>query len=259
MNLFLRTLAGAALAGLAAGALAQASLPWQLEVGAGQESLARGLPDWRQTDLALRRTWAPRALFELNARRTERFGLRDSEWGVGVALPIDGAWDAAFSASHSPTHEVLPRTSASAGLQRQLGDGWVAGVTLRHTRYDSDRANALTVGADKYFGSAALGEWRAAAAVTATRLAGVAGSGSLRLQLDRYFGPRTRLGLLVTTGREVDRPGAGQALITDTQSVVLTGRWAVAPAWSLTGELGHTRLAERYRRSGGRLGVQLDF
>ena len=248
-----------ALLGAAGTVAAQTAAPWQLEVGTAHESLTRGLPDWTQTDVALRRSLAPRTLVELNARRTERFGLRDSEWGLAAALPLGGGWSTSLSAAASDTHRVLPRASVGAGVQRELGDGWVAGATLRQTRYSADRANALALEAERYFGSAAIGEWRVAAQVTAARLAGVGGTESLRLQVDRYFGPRSRVGLLASTGREIDNLGQGRALVSDAQTVVLLGRWSVDAGWSLTGELGSTRLADRYRRSGGRLGVQLDF
>ncbi|HET9822314.1 MAG TPA: YaiO family outer membrane beta-barrel protein [Burkholderiaceae bacterium] len=248
-----------ALLGAACGAAAQAPAAWQLELGTARESLTRGLPDWTQTDIAVRRALAPRTTVELNARRTERFGLRDSEWGLAAALPLAPGWSASLGATASDTHRVLPRASALAGLQRELGDGWVAGASLRHTRYSADRANALALEAERYFGSAAAGEWRVAAQLTAARLAGVGGTQSLRVQVDRYFGPRSRVGLLASTGREIDHLGQGRALVSDAQTVVLLGRWAVDADWSLTGELGSTRLADRYRRSGGRLGVQLDF
>lgn len=245
---------------LAAPLLAWAqSSPWQAEVGVGRESLSRGLPDWQQTDLALRRRWAPRSLLEVNARETERFGLRDSEWGLALALPLADTWDASLSASASPTHRVLPRSNVSAGLQRQFGDGWVLSGGLRATHYANDRASALTLGAERYFGSAARGDWRIAGSATVTHLSGLGSNGSGRVQLDRYFGERARLGLLVSAGREVENLGQGNVLVSDVQSLVLLGRWSLAPAWALTGEIGHTRVGTQYRRSGGRLGVQLDF
>lgn len=239
-------------------ALAQAS-PWQAEFGLGRESLSGGLPAWQQADLALRRRWAPHSQFEFKARRTERFGLVDRELGVGVALPLADGWDASLSVATSPTHRVLPRTDATATLQRQLGDGWVLGGSLRAVHYDADRTAAVSLGVERYFGSAALGDWRAAASLTATRLSGLGSSGSARVQIDRYFGDRGRLGLLLSGGREVDNLGQGALQVSDVQSLALLGRWPLGSAWALSGEIGQTRLGSLYRRSGGRLGVELDF
>ena len=145
------------------------------------------------------------------------------------------------------------------GVNRVLGDGWVLGAGLRSTRYDRDRANAVSATLERYFDSAGAGEWRAAATLVTTRLVGVATSSALRLQLDRYFGDRARLGLLVAGGREIDNLGQGALLISNVSSVSLSGRWPIAPAWSLLGEVGQHRLGSRYTRSAGRLGVQLDF
>jgi YaiO family outer membrane protein len=240
---------GCLLAGFLLALSAQAQEPaWQVEIGTGQESLSRGLPSWRQDDLALRHRWARRSVVELNTRRTERFDQSDRELGAALAWPLDARWDASVAASASPTHRVLPRHSLSGVLQRQLGDDWVAQVGLRSTRYDSDRATALT-----------LGEWRAAAQLTLTRLAGVGSSEAARLQIDRYFGTRNRIGLLVSAGREIDNLGQGIVLISDARALVLLARWSLGRAWSVNGELGQTELGDRYRRRGGRLGVQLDF
>lgn len=251
-------LAALAAAGVALPARAQ-DAPWQLELGAGRESLSRGLASWRQEDAAVRWRRAPGSLAEFNARRTERFGLTDRELGTALAWPLDAQWSAQLAATASATHRVLPRYSASGALQRQLGDGWVAQAGLRSTRYERDRANALSLGADKYFGGAAVGEWRAAAQLTLTRLAGAGSSESLRLQLDRWFGQRTRIGLIASAGREIDNLGQGNVLVSDARALVLLARWSPGGAWSINGELGRTDLGDRYRRSGGRLGVQLDF
>lgn len=243
---------------LAAPCAAQAA-PWQAEFGAGRESLGNGLGDWQQVDLALRRQLAPRSQFELNARATERFGLRDNELGVGMATPLAGAWDATLAITASSTHRVLARWSLAAGLQRPLGDGWLVGAAIKFSHYDSDRVSALSLNAERYFGSSAVGEWRAAATVTATRLAGLGSSGAARLQIDRYFGERARLGVLVAGGRETENLGQGALRVADVQSVVVLGRWPLGAAWAVTGEVGRHRVGATHRRSGGRLGVQLDF
>jgi YaiO family outer membrane protein len=241
-------------------ALAAARAPgWQAEAGLGRESLSNGLPSWTQADLALRRAWAPRSSFELNARRTERYALTDHELGAALVLPAGEQWGVQFGASHSPTHRVLPRWSLGAGAQRALPDGWLLGAGWRETRYDSARTSALAFTVERYFGSAALGEWRAAATATATRLAGATTSGAARVQLDRYFGERARIGLLLAAGREADNSGGAGVVLTDVRSAALLGRWPLGEHWALTGELNHTRQGSLHRRSGGRLGVQLDW
>ena len=243
---------------LGAGGVAHAASS-QAEIGITAESLSAGYAPWHEVAFALRHEWAPRTQIELTLRETERFDRRDEEIGIGLAAPLPGGFGATLAASASPSHAILPRSSLAAGVNRVLGDGWVLGAGLRSTHYDGDRANAVSATLERYFASGGGGEWRAAATVVTTRLVGVATSSALRLQLDRYFGDRARLGLLVAGGREIDNLGQGALLISNVSSVSLSGRWPIAPAWSLLGEVGQHRLGSRYTRSAGRLGVQLDF
>jgi YaiO family outer membrane protein len=243
-------------------ALTLLSLPavaqWQVEFGAGQENVRAG-DDWRQLDLALRHTLAARTTVELTARKTRRYGRDDREFGVAGSLALGSDWTANAALTTSPTHEVLPRWSGAAGAQRALGGGWVLGGEARSTRYSDDRADALRLNVERYFGGADTGAWRAALSLGATRLQGARTAGAGRVQLDRYFGERGRLGLLLARGDEAERDELGQLAVNDVRSVVLLGRWPLAARFALTGELGHHRVGAVHRRSGGRLGVELDF
>ena len=238
-----------------AAALAVQAAPWQAELGAGAERLSGGRSGWRQTDGALRYAFAPRASAELNVRRTERFELRDSEIGAAIAAPIGGAWSGALAIASSPTHRTLPRGSVAGRLQRALGDGWAAGAGLKRTRYDEAATTGLSLAIERYFGN-----WRAAAEVLHTRVdSGGPSTDALRLQLDRYIGERSRVGLIVAGGREIDDLGVSTLTISQVETVALVGRWQVAPSWALVADIGSSRVGSLYRRSGGRLGVQLDF
>lgn len=246
------------LAALAALLPTLAPAQWQAEFGVGHEAVRAG-DDWRQLDLALRHTLAPRTTLELTARRTTRYDRDDHEFGLGGSLALGNDWTAHAAATTSPTHEVLPRWSLAAGAQRAFGGGWVLGAEARSTRYTADRADALRVNVERYFGDADVGAWRAALSLGTTRLQGASSASAGRIQLDRYFGERGRLGLLLARGDEAERDEFGRLAVNDVRSVVLLGRWPLGERVALTGELGHHRVGAVYRRSGGRLGVQLDF
>jgi YaiO family outer membrane protein len=235
-----------------------AAAQWQAEFGAGREAVRAGA-DWRQLDLALRHTLAPRTTLELSARKTRRYGLDDREFGLAGSLALGSDWTANAAVTSSPSHEVLPRWSLAAGAQRALGSGWVLGGEARSTRYTDDRADALRLNVERYFGGADVGAWRAALSLGATRLQGASTAGAGRIQLDRYFGERGRLGLLLARGDEAERDELGQLAVNDVRSLVLLGRWPLTEQVALTGEWGHHRVGAVHRRSGGRLGVQLDF
>jgi len=235
-----------------------AAAQWQAEFGVGHENVRPGA-DWRQLDLALRRTLAPRTRVELAARRTTRFGRDDREFGLAGSLALGSDWTANAAFTTSPTREVLPRWSLTAGAQRALTGGWVLGGEARSTRYTDDRADALRLNVERYFGGADVGAWRAALSLGATRLQGAPTAGAGRIQLDRYLGERGRVGLLLALGDEAERDELGQLAVNDVRSVVLLGRWPLAERVALSGEWGHHRVGAVHRRSGGRLGVQLDF
>lgn len=227
---------------------------WQAELGAGADHLSGGRPGWRQTDAALRHRFASRASLEVNARATERFELRDREFGAAVAAPLGGDWSGSLFAATSPTHRVLPRGHAGAQLQRGFGGGWVLGGVLRRTRYDSAGTTGTTLGIERYAGA-----WRAAAAWIHTRVDGGISTDAARLQLDRYFGERGSLGVIVASGREIDDVGVSELTVSRVESIALVGRWRMSERWALVGDAGSHRVGTFYRRNGGRLGVQLDF
>jgi YaiO family outer membrane protein len=228
---------------------------WQAELGAGVEHLTGGRPDWRQLDAALRYGFAPRAIVELSARRTERFELRDDEFGVAVAAPIAGAWSGSVTLLSSPTHRNLPHGSVAAQLQRALVGGWVVGGGLKHTRYDDDSTLGLSLGVDRY-----VGAWRVAGAWLHTRVdSDGTTTDALRLQLDRYIGEQHRIGVIVSGGQEVEDLAVAELRISEVDTIALVGRWRLTPRWAVVGDIGTTRVGSRYRRSGGRLGAQCHF
>ncbi len=245
---------------LLAGVLAVAGTPapaadWQAEAGAGRETLTGGRAAWTQVDAALHHQFSETTRVGLQARRTERFGFTDNELGASLGTRFDADWSAGFTAAASGTHQILPRWHLGGEVQRRLGDGWVLGAGLRHTRYDLDSASALSISVERY-----VGAWRLAATASQTRLQGASSAAAGRLQVDRYFlGERAKLGLIVAAGRELDNLGAGTILVSNVESFALLGQWPLAAGWAVLGDVGAHRHGSLYRRSGGRLGVRLDW
>lgn len=262
-------LRGARAAGLAVAALlalpgaavaAETSAPagaWQAEAGLTHETLDRGRPAWREADLTLRRRDAGGTLLELGARRTERWQLQDTELAATLGLRLDPAWTAQATLAASPTHRVLPRTALALRAQRAGAGGWVFGGGAKRAEYDADRTTAVEAGVERYFGSAGAGEWRAAATLIHTRLDAGASAAMLRWQLDRYFGPHGRIGLLLAHGREVERLDTG-LLALPSRTALVQAHWPLGGAWTLLAQWGTTELEGQVRRTGGRVGVRLD-
>jgi YaiO family outer membrane protein len=264
-----RLLAACSLAVAAAGSAAQPA--WQVEVGSSVEQLSNDSPDWRQSEIAVRRRDEGR-MGELSARDVERYGRRDTELAASVAWPMAPAWSIALRANVAPGADFLPRLGGGAELTRRLGDGWVAGAGLGRNRYDgADTAptgtTTLRLGLERY-----VGAWRLAGGVARARLDGGAAESGWRAQVDHFFGDEARVGVVFSGGRELESAPDG-VVSTRVDSVVLMARWPLAAGWLLGGELSRTRVSDierqrdgvseslpgGYRRTGVRLGVQRAF
>ena len=261
----------------AAGAAAQTTAPWQVEVGAGIEHADNGSADWHQLDLALRSRFAPRSVAEISARRVRRYGFDDSEIGLGLALPLGERWSVSASAQASPEHRVLARLAGRVDVARSFDGGWVLGGGVARSLFDgagSDPSGSSTL---RLLGERYVGNWRFAAGLSRTRIDGGGGGaeGGWLLQADRYFGDVGRLGVVAARGREPENlPEVGGVVSTRVTTLGLVGTWPLGGAWALTGALvrtlssdGEVRSGPRtgdavgssYRRDGVRLGLRYDF
>jgi YaiO family outer membrane protein len=231
--------------------------------------LDNGSPDWRQLDLALRHRSAPERVNEIGLRRVERYGQRDAELSAGVSLPLGTDWGLALRASLADG-AFLARAAGQVDLTRRLADGWVLGAGLGRGLYAPE--GGIASGTTTLRGSVEryVGAWRLAAGASHARLDGGHGASALRLQVDRYFGDDSRVGLIVARGDELEYDPQG-VLSSRVGAVALVGRWSFATGWALAGDLGRTTVrdverrggsggsAPGYRRSGGRLALQREF
>lgn len=264
-----RWLSAVVLAAAAGSASAQAG--WQVEVGAGVQSLDNGSPDWREAELALRHRDGGRR-FEVQLRDARRYGLHDREIALAGGLALSPDWNLGLRVSAAPGADFLPRQGGSAELNVNLGGGWVGAAALGRNRYDGAETppsgtSSLRLGLERY-----TGPWRWAGAITHNRTDGGATARGVQLQLDHFFGDEARLGVLVAGGRELESAPQG-LLSTRVNTVVLLGRWPLVRGWQLGGELSHTRVSDLerrigglnqpvpggYRRDGVRLGVRREF
>lgn len=269
MRARLPVFAGCLLAAWALGASAQGR--WQVEAGAGVQTLDNGSPDWREAELALRRRDGDQR-FELQLRDARRYGLHDREITLAGGLALSPDWNLGLRASVAPGADFLPRQAGSVELGVRLGGGWIGAAALGRNRYDGAETppsgtSSLRLGLERY-----TGPWRWAGAVTRIRSDGGATAHGAQLQLDHFFGDEARLGVLVAGGRELESAPDG-LLSTRVNTVVLLGRWPLGGGWQLAGELSHTRVSDLerriggvdqplpggYRRDGVRLGVRREF
>ncbi len=224
--------------------------PTVLTAGISHERLNNEQPSWQQQDVGLQTGFGPRSLWEIGARRAQRFGLSDSEFNAGLTMPLSAGWNGSIAATYSPESRFFARASGSVQLTRSLSGGWDVHGQWQRRVYDTITTNAFGAGLDKY-----VGDWRYAAIVTYGR-SNVGPIGSVaRLQVDRDFGDRAKLSAIATFGRELDsaKPGSQAYRV---NSYVLFGVLPISAKWSLRGEVGTHRLTGLYQRTGGRLGVE---
>jgi YaiO family outer membrane protein len=228
----------------------------ELEGGLTHEQLTNDRPDWNSLYVEAAHDFAPRQTLYGLLRETERFDLRDSEIAAAYYHPFDADWTGLIEASYSPNHNVLPEASVLGHLSWAAGSGWVLSGGTRFSEYTQNGTRVVMGGVERYFGS-----YRAAYTLYNGKPEGESSASSHRLAFDYYYyGERSRIGVAVTWGREVEYVGPPTGIIvSDVRAFALLGRHWLTPAWALTWELGTHEQGDLYRRTGGRLGLRHRF
>jgi YaiO family outer membrane protein len=224
--------------------------PSVLTASVSHEGLSNGQASWQDQSVGLQKGFAPRSLWEIGARRAQRFGLRDSEFNAGLTMPLSQGWNGSVAATYSADSRFFAHARGTLQLTRSLSGGWDLHGQWQRRVYDAITTNTLGAGVDKY-----VGDWRYAALLTYGR-SNIGPIGTVaRFQVDRDFGDRAKLSAIATVGRELDsaKPGSQAYRV---NSYVLFGVLPMTAKWSLRGELGTHQLGDLYRRTGGRLGVE---
>lgn len=227
-----------------------------LEGGFTHERLTNDRPDWTSVYVEAAHDFAPRRTLYGLLRETERFDLRDTEIAAGYYHPFDVSWVGLIEASYSPDHNVLPEASVLGHLSWVAGSGWVLSGGARFSDYTDNGSRVLMAGVERYFGS-----YRAAYTLYNGKPEDASSASSHRIAFDYYYyGERSRIGLAVTWGREVEYVGPPTGIIvSDVWALAMLGRHWLTPSWALTWELGTHEQGELYRRTGGRLGLRYRF
>jgi YaiO family outer membrane protein len=228
----------------------------EMEAGFSHEELTKDRPDWNSLYLEAAHDFAPRQTLYGLLREVERFDLRDTEIAAGYYHPLGANWTALIEASHSPDHNVLPRGSVLGHLSWAAGSGWVLSGGMRFNEYALNDTRVLMAGVERYFGS-----YRAGYTLYNGKPEGESSASSHRLSFDRYYdGERSRIGVGVTWGREIEYvgPPAG-VIVSDVRAFSLLGRHWLSRDWAVTWELGTHEQGDLYRRTGGRLGLRHSF
>ena len=238
------------------GLLVRPASALEAEGGVTYEHLTDDKPEWKSVYLDAAHSFAPRQTLYGTLRETERFDLRDFELAAGYAQPFGEQWTAVAEGTFSPDHHVLARQSVFAQLYWAAGSGWVVNGGARFSEYTDSDARVLTAGVERYFGHC-----RAGYTYYNGKPEDAPAASSHRIGFDYYyFEERSRIGVAISWGREVENVGPPAGLITsDVRSFTLVGRHWFTPDWALAWEIGTHEQGDLYRRTGGRLGFRHRF
>ena len=227
----------------------------EIEAGFTQEHLSRGHPEWKSWYVEGAHDFARRNTLFGGLGQTERFGLRDDVMWVGLYYPAARDWTLLGEASYSPDHNVLARYSAFGQLHVALPHGWGVAAGLRHSEYTSVYTNTLLSEVERYWGN-----WRGAYTLYLGKPEDAGSAPAHRLQVNYYYGERSRIGAAFTFGREVENTGPQTGIVTtDVMGLSVFGRHWFAPQWAATWEVLTHEQGNLYRRSGLRLGLRYGF
>jgi YaiO family outer membrane protein len=227
----------------------------EIEASYSQERLSNNSPDWRNIFVEGSHKFKDRHTLYGGLRDTRRFGLADNEIYGGLYYPLAPTWTGVADASLSPTHEVLPKYTLGAQLQKILPDGWIAGVGLRHNEYTLAASNVGTFALERYWR-----DFRGAYTLFSGKPEGGGSAPAHRFQFNYYYGEGSSTGIAYTTGREVENVGPPAGLrTTDVRNWTLNGRHWFARDWAVSYELTNHRQGDLYRREGLRLGLRYRF
>lgn len=230
------------------------SSKFQIEAGLWNESLTRGLPQWRSQYLSAEWRWPDRKAFYGGVRETERYDLKDREMHLGGILPFGTDTQAQFEAGVSDTHRVLARRYFLLQIQHRPAEGWSVATGARRSTYDSGHASVLHLSAERY-----VGNERFSYTLYEGGPDGAGLTPSHRLQWAHHYGERDWFALALTRGRETEYTGNAAFLTSRISGASLSGQHEVAPDWSVSWGLERHRQGDAYTRSGVRLGLRHAF
>lgn len=235
-------------------ALAQTTdQPWGVELATGRQQLSNNSPDWTETSVRLGHGWGTRAVTELGAVRTERFGLQDEQYTALIVRPVHERLTATVEGSVSPTHRVLARHHAGASLQYEVAPAWLVHGGLRSTWYNNAAVTQGSAMLEHYVSAFSwLLAWRPVQTL-GTSTASVEARGNY------YYDERSAVGLSLSSGQEAVVISETDLRLADVQALALTGRHWLDTRWAINYEWSSTRYGDFYTRSGWRIGVQHRF
>ena len=226
-----------------------------VEAGISHDVLSKGYADWNSGFLDASHRFGERHAVYGELRETQRFNLKDRELSAGYYHPLSETWTVLVGASASPDHQVLPKNSIFAQLQKAFDGGWDVQGEWHRSEYTAASTDLMALAAERYWGN-----FRAAYKLYLGKLQGAGAAPSHTGQLSYYYGERNFATLGFSEGRQVESLGAGLGVLTTKViSTSLSGHHWLVPDWGLSYEAIVEHQGNLYLREGIRVGILHSF
>ncbi len=226
---------------------------FEAEVGDRHEWLDKGYRDWSDSWLRLQSKFEEGGLLYGAARQTERFSISDNEYSAGVFQPVTDSVSFAAEVNYSPTHRVLSRWAAFAGVEAVVS-GWGLATGYKRTEYDLSRVDMGVFRVEKY-----AGNFRGAYTFYPVHVDNAGSVASHAFRLDWYYGDKSFAGMGFAAGREAENDGASGTLTSDVEEYSLFLKHWLARQWSIAFDTGTHRQMPYYTRNWVSVGIRRTF
>lgn len=225
-----------------------------LAAGFALESLSNDRGNRKETHLSGAYHFDTRNVIYAGLRKTDRFGIRDTEASLGGYFPLTEKWTANLGATISPDAIVLPTSSVVARLHRRLPLDWGVGFSIRRTEYEKTSSNIATASIERYWK-----DYRFVYRLSRGKTDQADTTLSHELRGDYYYQDGSMVALAIGDGTESEIFRQASLITTNVTFLSLFGLHKLRSGWSVFWKLGHIRQGNLYDSKGAGIELQYKF
>jgi YaiO family outer membrane protein len=124
----------------------------QLESGYSNDSLTQSKGSWNESYLQASQRNGKSSSFYASMANDSRFGVTDPNYEAGAYVAVGPSVLANASGSWSTTHQFLPVSSESVGVDARAGAGYGVQLQFGQRNYPMEVIDLRSVGLDRYAG-----------------------------------------------------------------------------------------------------------
>ncbi len=224
---------------------------WAATAFASAHQLSGGRDGWTDAAIDLRRTSADGTTIGGGIGYERRGNVTDVSVSADALYPVAAGTRLTGRVGMTPGNAFRPGVLVAAGAEHDLPGGWVTRGALVQRRFEGDRADSATVGADYY-----VGAFRLAGALTLSRLASAGSALGTVVTVDWYATDTHRFRVTASVGDELDTIDEGSTVIESrVRALTFSGEHALSQRLSLGWWIGTVEQGTFYDRRNAGLAV----